>query len=839
LKLHTSSGAVIVDSLKFDFGTEFSFTSANTLPDTIFLGDTLFMGVQYKPLTFATTSDTIRVYNNSSQSVFSVRVNGIGNSGTLVVVPSSANFGNVLVGDSALQTIKAYATGANIIVSAGSMEAGGDFTVVSTSGIPVTLVAGVDTLFVDVKFKPSTFGPLSDRFIITNNSLLNPLKVNVTGIGAAGTLAASPFGYDFGNVPVNSTAQQSVKIFAASGKVIINNLALDNGGTFTLTAGTLPDTLASGDTLVATVTFSPAVTGILRDTLRIGNNSQTSSVGIGFDGTGEAGALASDVTAYDFGNIKVGNNAERTFKIYTSTGQVIIAGLALGVSGQYTLSYSSVLPLTLNTGDTLLASVRFAPTAGGTDLDTLYVTNNSAVSLYGVDLSGFGVVNSAPNTFALKQPGNDSTVNTKTPIFTWEGRGDVDGDVLSYTLQISKNINFSSVTQFGGIADTVFTLSSPLDSLGSYFWRVSANDNQGGITLSNTESFSVDAVNPGLFVGVLASTIQQNYIEVYVHSDEALNSLNGIFVLRDASGTAVDTDTLAITNLSGLLYYVPYKLSANGELTMTITGVDAVGNGTTSVQVYDISVVTAKTPVALHTSGGLITVSGAKGSVDRSGYLLVLSRSTQGELSESLTKAIQRQNELPKALLAESASPWTPVGETVKILSTVEIKKTLTVTMKYDHEMIRGLMDRYPGFSESKIGMYREEDTRWIYEGGEGERGQVSAKVKTLGVIGLFYNPEHVDLPKSIELSQNYPNPFNPSTSIRFGLPDEGKVKLVIYNVLGQKVRELINESRSAGYHTAVWNGKNDLGQEVASGLYIYRIESVRGAVSKKMLLIK
>lgn len=518
---------------------------------------------------------------------------------------------------------------------------------------------------------------------------------------------------------------------------------------------------------------------------------------------------------------------------------MIVSGLTLGSSGNYSLTYSAVFPVTLNTGDTLLASVRYTPVAGGNDLDTLYVTNNSAASVYRIELSGFGVVNSVPNAFALKQPGNDSTVNTKTPVFTWEGRGDVDGDVLSYTLQISKNSNFSSIIQFGGITDTAFTLSSPLDSLGSYYWRVSANDNQGGITVSNTGSFSVDAVNPGLFVGVLASTIQQNYIEIYVHSDETLNSLNGIFVLRDASSTVVDTDTLAVTNLSGLLYHVPYKLSVDGELTMTITGTDAVGNVSTSVQVYDISAITAKTPIALQTGGGLITVSGAKGSVDRSGYLLVLNRSTQGELSESLTKAIERQNELPKALLAETISPWTPVGESVRILSTVEIRKSLTVTMKYDRETIRTLIERYPGFSESKIGMYREEDSRWIYEGGEGDRGQVSAKVSKLGVLGLFYNPEHVDLPKSIELSQNYPNPFNPSTSIRFGLPDEGKVKLVIYNVLGQKVRELINESRSAGYHTALWNGKNDLGQEVASGLYIYRLETVKGAESRKMLLVK
>ncbi|MBL7959178.1 choice-of-anchor D domain-containing protein, partial [bacterium] len=839
LKLYTNSGAVIVDSLKFDFGTEFKFTSANSLPDTVFPGDTLFMGVQYKPLTFATTSDTIRVFNNSSQSVFNVRLNGVGNSGTLVVVPTSANFGNVLVGDSALQTLKVYATGANIIVSAASMETMGDFTIVSTSGIPVTLVAGVDTLFVNVKFKPSSFGPLSDRLIISNNSLLNPVKINVTGTGAAGTLAASPFGYNFGNVLVNDSSQQSIKIFAVTGRVIVNNISLDNGIQYTLSAGSLPDTLGIGDTLIALVKFEPNVTGIIRDTLRIGNNSQVSSLSLGFDGTGQSGALASNVAAYNFGNIKVGSSAQTTIKLYSLTGQVIISSLAIGTSGRHTLTYSASLPATLNAGDTLVATARFTPSGGGTILDTVYVGNNSAVAVYGISLSGFGVVNSAPIAFAGKQPGNNIVVNTKTPTFTWEGRGDADGDTLRYTLQISKTSNFSSMVQFSNIADTAFTLSSPLDSLGTYFWRVSANDNQGGITVTSALSFNVDAVNPGLFVGVLASTIMQNYIEVYVQSDEALNSLTGSFILRDASNAIVADDTLALTNLSGLLYSVPYRLSVSGELTVSITGVDTVGNTTTAVQLYTITSVTAKAPIALKSVDGYVTVNGAKESVDRSGYVLVTRLSGVNSISPALAKVISRENVLPKELLSEAASAWMQIGESVKILSTVEIKKTLTVTFKYDPSMTSGVSQRYPDFEESKIGIYREDNGQWIYEGGEGNRETVTAKIGKSGTLAMFYNPEHVELPTRIELVQNYPNPFNPSTTIKFGLPDEGKIKLVIYNVLGQKVRELINESREAGFHTVIWNGKNDMGQQVSSGLYIYRLETLKGVQSKKMLLIK
>ena len=93
--------------------------------------------------------------------------------------------------------------------------------------------------------------------------------------------------------------------------------------------------------------------------------------------------------------------------------------------------------------------------------------------------------------------------------------------------------------------------------------------------------------------------------------------------------------------------------------------------------------------------------------------------------------------------------------------------------------------------------------------------------------------------PNQIALMQNYPNPFNPNTTIRYDLPKASDVKLVIYNILGQKVRTLIDKNRSAGFHIVLWDGKNGAGVSVASGVYIYRIEAERFVKSRKMLLIR
>jgi hypothetical protein len=88
-------------------------------------------------------------------------------------------------------------------------------------------------------------------------------------------------------------------------------------------------------------------------------------------------------------------------------------------------------------------------------------------------------------------------------------------------------------------------------------------------------------------------------------------------------------------------------------------------------------------------------------------------------------------------------------------------------------------------------------------------------------------------------LSQNYPNPFNPQTTIAFSVKDRANVSLKVYNVAGELVRTLADESMSAGPHTKVWDGRNDAGQPVSSGVYFYKLVSNNFQQTKKMVLLK
>jgi hypothetical protein len=93
--------------------------------------------------------------------------------------------------------------------------------------------------------------------------------------------------------------------------------------------------------------------------------------------------------------------------------------------------------------------------------------------------------------------------------------------------------------------------------------------------------------------------------------------------------------------------------------------------------------------------------------------------------------------------------------------------------------------------------------------------------------------------PEDFSLSQNYPNPFNPQTSIRYALPQDAQVRLVIYNVLGRRVRTLVDERQPAGYKTVCWDGKDERGDPAASGVYFYRIDADQFSEVKKMMLVK
>jgi len=94
-------------------------------------------------------------------------------------------------------------------------------------------------------------------------------------------------------------------------------------------------------------------------------------------------------------------------------------------------------------------------------------------------------------------------------------------------------------------------------------------------------------------------------------------------------------------------------------------------------------------------------------------------------------------------------------------------------------------------------------------------------------------------VPEEFALHQNYPNPFNPITTIQYDVPYQSDIRLVIYDILGREVVQLINKTLDPGYHTTMWNGQDHLGLPVSAGIYFFQIQSNDFVKTQKMILLK
>ncbi len=103
--------------------------------------------------------------------------------------------------------------------------------------------------------------------------------------------------------------------------------------------------------------------------------------------------------------------------------------------------------------------------------------------------------------------------------------------------------------------------------------------------------------------------------------------------------------------------------------------------------------------------------------------------------------------------------------------------------------------------------------------------------------------PENIGKPKNVplkyELHQNYPNPFNPSTTIKYDLKNDGKVSLVIYDIIGREVIKLVDWNEEAGYKSVSWDGRNSTGSQISSGVYFYTLRTGDFVKTVKMVFVK
>ncbi len=221
-----------------------------------------------------------------------------------------------------------------------------------------------------------------------------------------------------------------------------------------------------------------------------------------------------------------------------------------------------------------------------------------------------------------------------------------------------------------------------------------------------------------------------------------------------------------------------------------------------------------------------------KGEPDGSYYWTVESVYNTGvaEKEYSDTLRLDRFNSVSIVCRLETAEDYRQVEVNLAGLDTIYSQQLTALTDSTGLAEFSGVFDGQYQMTLQKSGFNSVTDTIWV----NNNSTEFSYYLTTF--TGL---EEPALLPTTTRLYQNYPNPFNPSTEIKYYLPNAEKVSIIIYDLLGRKIRTLVSGQTMIGENAIKWDGANETGNQASSGIYIFRLKTKDKLLSKKMLLLR
>ena len=514
------------------------------------------------------------------------------------------------------------------------------------------------------------------------------------------------------------------------------------------------------------------------------------------------GAISPSPSMLQFGNVNIGSSSQLSVLLYSIGGESTIDSLL--IFGDFTAAQSPSTPIQMAENDSVEVVIQFTPESAGLSSSFLQVFSNGNSTPLNYLLEGTGVVVTSGTLTALTSSANFGSLRVSIDSTTSELRlvastasvevtGLVDpttGDFAvisapSFPVTLTPGVDTLKLTvKFKPTVTGVRRDTLQLNS--------DASNDPVRIALAGT---GLENVAPTVQVSVLRSTVVKHQIEIYTAADEFIQAISG-------TATLGLTTPLTFTTVNSQLYVSRYQLSASGTLNINILLYDAAGNSTNALRSYAVGSLSREQNTILASEDNRLEVS-AKGT----GYLLL------GKRAQSLT-IVEPERE--------------QVSSVYEVFSTEELTSGIRLTFTVSESD-----------PQKRYSVYRLENGQWQVVGGRLSHGQIVAIVDKAGSYAVMATDAIAFVPTTLELHQNYPNPFNPSTTIRFGLSQPGTVRLTLYNIVGQKVRELVRDARPAGTYEVVWDGRNDSGQIVSTGIYLYRLETGEGVKTRKMMFLK
>lgn len=839
---------------------------APTFPQTILPNDFLDVMVSFSPSIEGFIIGQLMVLSNDNdESSFAISVEGQGIAADIHLPVGSYNFGQVLLQTSNSWTFDILNLGV-VLLEVNDVTTGTSDFVVDAPSFPQNIMPG-DTLTVIVLFRPSVLGVLRDTLEIRSSdpdesTLMLPLQ----GSGVAPHIDLSAETKDFGGIVVGRSSNWTLTIQnTGTHDLHITNLSMLDSTEFNIDKVTLPYTLAPSNNLAIAVIFRPTTSGPKTDTLTIVSSdfehpvTTVSFSGQGipppelsvFDQSGQPGTADIMVPINLINDMAVSKMA---FTLHYDTDRFVVTEMSTTVRDNHmdSFSWSESTPgqigVTIDdTGADIIHSGRGWIVEVHVDVkadapvgDTLMTLTN--VSLWddeGVilprDISDgiFHIVQVLHKvTFAVPHRSRPAGDTFTVPIKLLD---DITGlNVFSIQFEIvfdPQILTAVDIDDHGTLADlwrnypdsryqfaqgiqedrivAVFAVAVPLFGDGTFMnitFEVASEAQPGDVSPLHFENFRVNEGQP-----------PSDFIDGWF-SVASVPDIDFSFREHDYDSTTIGS-------------------SKDWQLTIFNVGTeDLVVDSVVSTEPdYTLGDVSLPYTVASNDHFDVIVSFQPSRLGEIIGSLRIVSNDADEPTSHVVLKGVGISE--VGVELADFSGTWT--GSDVVLQWSMSSAFGIVGFHVYRKDENKGeylrltarpIMNNEDIYFRDNLlpgsGIYTYRLNVVNSDGSEEHIGMITVKVEDITVSSYF-------------LAQNYPNPFNPETQIYYGLAEEDWVTLDIYNTLGQKVRTLVNEVQYTGTHVVSWDGVNESGAMVPSGVYYYRLKLNKFTETKSMLLLR
>ena len=650
-------------------GSGFSLNGVSA-PITLAAGQSVSFNARFSPTSTGAHTGAFSIVSDATNATLTIMASGTGIAdGSVTANPSSVSFGKVQVG--VTQSTTATVTnsgGSNVTLSAVNV-AGADF---STSGLtlPLTLSAGQSTSF-SVKYKPTAAGSDNGTLTITSDGSNPSLAIPLAGTGVTdGALTSTPSSISFGTVVVGTSQTVADTLTNTGGSSVTISSAAVTGAGFSVSGLSLPVMLNPGQSANINVKFSPTAVGSPSGSLTITSDGSNPTLTIPLGGNAVAdGALTANPSTVNFGTLVVGNNQTISETLTNSGGSSLKISAASASGAGFSIS-GLTLPATLNSGQSVSFSVKFAPSSTGSANGSVTITSDGSNPTLTIPLSGNAVadgsVTANPTSIAFGSVvvGSSQTTtqtltnsggsNLKITGASASGSGfSVSGITLPVTLSAGQSTSFSvkftptsSGSATGNLSITSDgsnpTLNVPLSATGVADGAVSASPSSmsfGSVSVGSNKSMTQTLTNSGgsslkiTAASASGSGFSISGLTLPVTLSAGQTTSFTVKFAPSASGSS--TGSLSITS-DGSNPSLTVPLSGSGASAGTLSA-NPTSLSFGSVQVGNS---TSKSQTVTNSGGSDVTISGASSSA---GAFSVsgLSLPTTLSAGESVTFTVQ------------------------------------------------------------------------------------------------------------------------------------------------------------------------------------------------------